>query len=384
MTVGHVSNVPGTMESCPTYYSRQETDHSPTRTRLLFLAPSFRLLRSSCRLILQDDGSGWLERIDFREMKLFRNLDELPDRFRRGALSIGNFDGVHRGHARILERLAAMARRVGGPALVFTFDPHPAQILRPDRAPSPLTWTERNAELLLRAGADAVIAHPADLDFLQRDARQFFAEVVRGRLDAQAMVEGANFLFGRNRSGDIGLLQQFCDEAGILLDVVQPLEIDGAIVSSSRLRALIAAGDIDGAGRLLTQPYRIRGRVIRGAGRGRTLGYPTANLGQVDTLVPGEGIYAGRAWVGETPFAAAVSIGPNPTFEEGPRKIEIYLIGYEGSLYDQVLEVEFLARLRDVRRFESAEALIAQMNRDVALTGEIVARYEAGPAVYNP
>lgn len=311
-------------------------------------------------------------------MNLFRNLDELPERFRHGAVSIGNFDGVHLGHARIVERLAAMARRVGGAALVLTFDPHPARILRPDHAPAALSWTERNAELLLQAGADAVVAHPTDREFLELDARHFFDRIVRRQLDARAMVEGSNFFFGRQRSGDIDVLRQFCSEADVALEVVEPVEIEGDVVSSSRLRAIIAAGQIDRACRLLTQPYRIRGAVIRGAGRGRSLGYPTANLGQVDTLVPGEAIYAGRAWTQGVAFPAAIAIGPNPTFGEQSHKIEVYLIGFAGSLYQQWIEVEFLTRLRDVRRFESAEQLTAQMDRDVAAATEAVARYESG------
>ncbi len=308
-------------------------------------------------------------------MKLFRNLDQLPERFRCGALSIGNFDGVHRGHARIVEELLAAAREVHGPAVVFTFDPHPARILRADQAPAPLGWTDRKAQLLGELGVDAVVAYPTDEAFLRLEAREFFDRIVRRRLDARAMVEGTNFFFGHNRTGTIRVLRQLCDDAAVTLRVVDPIEVDGVIVSSSRVREAIAAGHVGQARAMLGRWHRLRGTVIRGSARGAKLGYPTANLGRIDTLLPGEGIYAGRAWAQGAAWPAAVSVGPNPTFDEGTLKIEAYLIGYQGSLYDQTIELDFIDRLRGVQRFASVDELVAQMDRDTAATREVVGQY---------
>lgn len=305
-------------------------------------------------------------------MKLIRRADELPEEFRQGALAIGNFDGVHRGHALIVERLVARARALSGPAVVLTLDPHPATILRPHYIPPPLTWIERKAELLGRLGVDALIAYPIDEAFLEMTAQEFFDRIVGDWLQARAMVEGVNFFFGRDRRGDVRRLQDFCQAVGVTLDVIEPLETGGRIVSSSRIRELIAAGRIDRAGQMLTQPYRIRGRVVRGEGRGRKLGYPTANLDGIDTLLPGEGIYATRALVEGVAWPAAVSIGPNPTFGEGRLKVEAFLIGFDASIYDQTIELDFLARLRDIVRFGSVEALVAQLARDVAATEKVV------------
>jgi len=299
-------------------------------------------------------------------VKILRSLDNLPDEFRRGALAIGNFDGVHLGHARIVERLLEKARHVGGPAVVFTFDPHPVQLLRPQFAPPPLTGTDRKVQLLAELGVDLLIAYPTDAAFLQLSARQFFDEIVCRRLEARALVEGANFFFGHDRRGNVEVLRQFCAGAGIELDVVEPVLSGGQVVSSSRIRALLAQGKVDQVRQMLTQPYRIRGTVIHGAGRGVQLGYPTANLAGVRTLLPCEGIYAGRAWADGSAWPAAISLGPNPTFDEGGLKIEAHLIGYRGSLYDRPLEVDFLERLRGVQRFSSVESLIAQMEHDVA------------------
>jgi riboflavin kinase / FMN adenylyltransferase len=304
-------------------------------------------------------------------VRLIRRLDDLPEDLRHCAVAIGNFDGVHVGHARIAERLLEQSRRLGGPAVVFTFDPPPARLLRPEAAPPPLTWIDRKVELLGQLGVDAVIAYPTDAALLQLGPREFFDQIVRGRLGAQAMVEGANFFFGHRRQGNVELLGRFCRDSGVTLEVVEPVVIDGQAVSSSRVRSLVAEGRVDVVRGLLTQPYRIRGIVVRGAGRGAKLGFPTANLDAVLTLLPAEGIYAGRALTGGALWPAAISLGPNPTFGEGSRKIEVHLIGYQGDLYDRPLEVDFLARLRDVVRYDSVEQLIAQMDRDIAESRQI-------------
>jgi len=311
-------------------------------------------------------------------VQLIRSLDNLPEALRHGAVSIGNFDGVHLGHARIVRRLVSRARRAGGAAVIFTMDPHPARLLRPGEAPPPLTWIDRKAELLAELGVDAVIAYPTDEAFLNLEARQFFDQWVRQRLDARAMVEGRNFFFGRGRQGDVELLGEFCRECGIELEVVEPVEVDGQAVSSSRVRSLVDAGEVERVRRMLTRPYRLRGTVIRGAGRGAGLGYPTANLAAVSTVLPAEGIYAGRALVDGSVWPAAISIGPNPTFDEGRLKIEVYLIGYRGDLYGRPVEVDLLSRLRGVERFASVEELLDQMGRDVAASQAIAAEYEAG------
>ncbi len=310
-------------------------------------------------------------------MKLIRDLDSLPENLRGGAVSIGNFDGVHMGHAKIVERLVVEARRIKGPALVFTFDPSPAQILRPDRAPPPLTWLARKVQLLTALGVDAVIAYPTDEAFLRQEPRQFFDQILRGKLNTQALIEGPNFFFGHDRHGNTGLLARYCAEAGMTMDMVPPVEIDGQMVSSSRLRTLIGEGQVELARRMLRQPYRIHGLVIHGAGRGSELGYPTANLANVDTLLPAEGIYAGRAIVDGKFWPAAISLGPNPTFGEGSLKVEIHLVDFRGDLYDRDLEVDFLARLRDIQRFDSIAKLVVQMDRDIDRTRAIAAESTA-------
>ncbi|MGA2067718.1 MAG: bifunctional riboflavin kinase/FAD synthetase [Thermoguttaceae bacterium] len=309
---------------------------------------------------------------------LFRSLDDLPARFRGGVVSIGNFDGVHLGHSEIIGRLAGLARRVGGPAVVLTFDPHPACLLRPAEAPVPLCWTERKAELLASLGADAVVAYPTTRELLHQEPREFFDEIVVGRLAARGLLEGRNFFFGHHRRGTVELLGQFCGEAGIPLEVVEPKTIGREMVSSSRIRRLIAAGQVDEARHLLGRPHRVRGVVGHGRGRGIRLGYPTANLEQIDVLLPGEGIYAGQARLPSAVRPAALSVGPNPTFDDSAVKVEAFLLDYLGHLYAQPMEIDFLARLRDIIRFASAGELVAQIALDAQQTREIAGQGLSG------
>jgi riboflavin kinase / FMN adenylyltransferase len=310
-------------------------------------------------------------------MRLLRSLDNLPNDLRRGAVTIGNFDGVHRGHAKLVERLLAKARELGGPAIVFTFDPHPVRLLRPESAPPPLTWTDRKAQLLDELGVTAIIAYPTDENLLQLSPEEFFQQIVQEKLAARGIVEGPNFFFGRGRAGRIDTLGRLASAAGISLEIVQPGKVGAEFVSSSRVREAIAAGDVDLARQLLTRPYRLRGMVTHGAGRGAKIGFPTANLAAIDTLLPAQGVYAGTAITPAGNWPAAVNIGPNPTFGEQTLKVEVHLIDFAGSLYGQPLEVDFLSRLRSIRPFESIEALKTQLKSDIAAAREIAVREPA-------
>lgn len=309
-------------------------------------------------------------------MKLLSNLNDFSDDLRGGAVTIGNFDGVHLGHARLVRCLRKLADEIHGPAVVFTFDPHPAWILRPDAAPQPLIWNERKAEIIAELGADVVVIYPADRAFLELDARQFFDRIVRDRLGASAMVEGPNFFFGRSRGGTLEVLRRFCAEAGMRMEVAEPVEMNAQVVSSSRIRTAVIEGRMDDARHMLGRPYRIRGVVTRGAGRGAKLGYPTANITRIDTLLPRDGIYAGRAWVDRTAYTAAISLGSNPTFDETALKVEVFLLDFQGDLYDCPLQIDFFARLRETKRFDSVNALIDQMTLDVAAARSIAVEAE--------
>ena len=305
-------------------------------------------------------------------MHVFRSIDTIPPEFHRCALAIGNFDGVHRGHAQLVERIRHYAERVGGKSLVFTFDPHPVSLLRPELTPVPLTWTERKAELLARLGIDAMVAYPTDRNLLSLSPDEFFRIIIMDAIGANAVVEGPNFYFGKDRRGDVELMEKLCAANDIEFEVAQPVNVDGddEFVSSSRIRREIGKGNLSAANSMLTQPYRIRGIVAHGAGRGATIGFPTANLENIDTLLPGEGVYAGKATFGETEFASAINIGPSPTFGDPNKRVEVHLIDFDGSLYGERLEVDFFTRLRTIQSFQGPAALTAQLNLDVAAARE--------------
>jgi riboflavin kinase/FMN adenylyltransferase len=299
--------------------------------------------------------------------------DDFPARCRNGAIAVGNFDGAHRGHAALLASLARRAAKVGGPAVAVTFDPHPLTILRPDIRVELLTTPDQRADYLVQLGADEVVILHVTAKLLDLRAEEFFAGVIRDRLTARAVVEGPTFAFGKGREGDLALLARLCADSGMMLDVIGPVDLGGGEVSSSRIRADLHRGDVAHARQLLGRDYRLRGVVAAGARRGRTLGFPTANLGHVETLVPGDGVYAVRVTVPDgSTRAGAANVGPNPTFAEQVRKIEVHLLDFAGDLYDESLSVDFVERLRDTRPFAGVPDLVAQLTRDVAATRSLV------------
>lgn len=305
-------------------------------------------------------------------MKLQHGFEN-PVNYAGGFVAIGNFDGVHRGHQRMISTLVDRAQSEGVPSVVLTFDPHPIEILRPEHAPPSLTTLARKAELLAKHGVDCVIAYPTDHALLQLSPEEFFQKIIRKELNARGLVEGPNFFFGRNRSGDVQTLKNLCEATQLSLEIVSPVRVGERLVSSSTIRGLIGAGEIAEAVELLGDAYRITGTVRTGAGRGRTIGFPTANLEDVQTLLPTDGVYAGTANIDGRTLAAAIHIGPNPTFQDGRQKLEVHLIDFAGDLYDRPLSVDFWDRIRGTQRFESPEALQAQLTVDVQHALEIVA-----------
>jgi riboflavin kinase / FMN adenylyltransferase len=298
--------------------------------------------------------------------------EPFPDACRDGALTIGNFDGVHRGHQALLEELRLQAGNIGGPAVAMTLEPHPVQLLRPGTTPAALTTLDDRTRLMQAHGADHVIVLQTTAALLEQTARAFFDVAIRRGLRARAVVPGFNFVFGHNREGTAALLAELCREAGVVCTPVPPLHVDGLPVSSSRIRGELAAGNVAAAAMLLGRPYSLTGIVGTGQQRGHKIGFPTANLEEVATVVPGNGVYAtvvhhaGRSWAG------AANIGPNPTFGEQDRKIEVHLLDFAGELKGVTLTVEFLERLRETRRFAGAAELVAQLHADIAAARRIV------------
>jgi riboflavin kinase/FMN adenylyltransferase len=299
--------------------------------------------------------------------------DRPPSDVRGGAVTVGNFDGVHQGHAFLMAALKDVARKVNGPAVAVTFDPHPLTLLAPGRISAPLTTVADRAELLHAAGADAVVVLRTTTDLLAMQARDFLAKILGERFAVRSVVEGYNFRFGHKRAGDLDLLAAWCRDERIALTVVPPLLRDGEPVSSGRVRAALAEGNVEAAADLLGRPYRLRGTVGTGARRGRSIGFPTANLDRPETLLPGDAVYAARAVLEDgSVWPAALNIGPNPTFGENARKVEAHLIGFEGDLYGRMLALDLVARLRELVKFTGPEQLVRQLRTDVEKTTRLL------------
>ena len=322
-------------------------------------------------------------------MQRFTGLDAVPVGFGPSVVTIGNFDGVHRGHQAVLASVVDAARRRGVPAVAVTFDPHPRAVLRPESAPPVLTTTEDRLRLLEAAGLDAVLLIAFTLEFAQWSPERFVREVFVDALHAQAVVVGRDTRFGHRNSGDLGTLRELGEKLGFEVEVVEEFgpvqgdaEADGRRRwSSSWVRQLLAAGDVAAAAEILGRPHRVVGVVVHGDHRGRELGYPTANLAQ-DAVgqIPADGVYAGRLVRPALPpgapdavLPAAISVGTNPTFDGTQRRVEAYVLDRDDlDLYGERVAVEFVERLRPTLRFDGVEALVEQMSADVARSRHVL------------
>jgi riboflavin kinase/FMN adenylyltransferase len=291
----------------------------------------------------------------------------VPGALRGGVVALGNFDGFHKGHQAVVGRAVARARAEGRPALVATFDPHPVRHFRPDAPPFRLTSLDQRQRLFAAAGADAMIVFGFDRELAATDADDFVAQRLLGLIGAAGVVTGEDFTFGRGKGGNVEVLARLGAEHGFSVDSVGPVEEDGEPISSSRIRDALKAGDCDTAARLLTRPFAIEGVVEHGDKRGRTLGYPTANLSLGNYLRPRFGIYAvrGRLPGGEVVTGAA-SLGIRPTFDPPKELLEPYFFDFAGDLYGQTIEVELVSFLRPEEKFAGLDALKAQMDADCA------------------
>jgi len=310
----------------------------------------------------------------------WRGVDEIPSNWGRCVVTIGVFDGVHAGHQRIIGRAVEVARERGLPAVVLTFDPHPSEIIRPGSHPPVLTAARHKAELIEELGVDVMCVLPFTPDLRRQTADEFVHAVLVERLHVSAVVVGENFRYGSKAAGDVASLTAAGQRFGFAVEGV-PLEgREGTTFSSTYVRSLVEAGDVEEAARVLGREHRVEGLVVRGDQRGREIGYPTANLSLLPwSAVPADGIYAGRLFrylhAGGEELAAAISIGTNPTFAGREHRVEAYVLDFDGDLYGERVGLSFTARLRNTERFDDVAGLVAQMAKDVDRTRELVARH---------
>jgi len=299
--------------------------------------------------------------------------DAIDEPLLRPVLTVGNFDGIHAGHQAILRTVVERARTLEGQAVVYTFEPHPRKVLQPDRAPRLLVTPDQKLELLEQAGVDAVVVEPFSLEFAKTSAERFVRERLHQRLQPLEVYVGYDFHFGRDREGSMRMLTELGPRLGFAVTIIPEVTMDEGDVNSTRIREVLGEGRVEHANAMLGRPYAVRGRVVKGQQRGRSLDFPTANLDAENEVLPAVGVYAGflrlldeREDLGAAGWRAVVNVGRRPTFEDdGAVVVEAHCLDFDNDLYGSRVEVSFRHHLRAEQRFEGVDALRAQIRVDV-------------------
>ena len=309
-------------------------------------------------------------------MQRWRGLDAVPSGWGRSVVIVGVFDGVHRGHQQLIGAAVAQGRERGLPTVLITFDPHPAEVVRPGSHPARLTSLRRRADLVAELGVDAFLVLPFTIELARMSPAEFAHEVLVERLHAAAVMVGRNFTFGHRAAGNFTVLGELGARFGFAVEGVE-LTTDSArdhiTFSSTYVRACIDAGDVEAAAAALGRPHRVEGVVVHGYQRGRQLGFPTANIASPPyTALPADGVYAGRFVIGDRLLPAAVSVGSNPTFSGTERTVEAYVLDVDENFYGHEVGVDLVARLRGQERYDDLDTLIAAIENDVARTRAVL------------
>lgn len=307
-------------------------------------------------------------------MKIIQGTRTLQTPFQASVLTIGNFDGVHLGHQALVRRVVELAGQLGVPSVVMTFEPHPVKVLYPDRKLHRIFDIEDQIEMLGKLGVDFLVIEPFSREFSQLPPERYLLEWIYKPFVPEKLVVGYDFSFGANRQGSIDFLKEHAKPLGFEVEVVPPVKVGDVLVSSTRIRQAVEIGDVKLAGDLLGRRFYVQGLVEKGAGRGRTIGVPTANLRTSAEMIPARGVYSAWAFVRDQKWKAAVNIGFNPTFAQSGHhgiSVEAHLIGFTSEtaksvdLYGETVRVEFVSRLRDERKFASVEELVNQIRHDI-------------------
>ena len=312
-------------------------------------------------------------------MRVFRNVPDRDDRLGDTVCTVGNFDGVHRAHQDLLREVQEAAVATGHTSALVTFDPHPSRLLTPDNAPPLLTTVRQKLELIERASIDVAVLIPFDRPFAALSPERFGRDVLVGALHARRLFVGPNFFFGRDRRGDVEFLRRFAATGGPEVTVIPPRIDDGEAISSSRIRAALAAGDLDAVHRMLGRPYRVDGKVVTGQHKGKLLGIPTANLALENEMVPPDGVYVTEFEISGRRFGSVTNIGQRPTFPAAGHAVETHILDFDEQIYGEDVRLRFLARLRDERRFPDLDALREQIGRDIDAARRLLAHQPEPP-----
>ncbi len=312
-------------------------------------------------------------------MKIIQDLYNIHSPFKRAVVTIGNFDGVHKGHQAIFQQVIEKARSIKGTPVVITFEPHPVRVLKKNGRPPLITLFEQKMELIAQAGIKVVVCIPFTEAFAGITAKRFLEEILIKQIGMKAIVIGKDYAFGKNRKGDVEFLKKYADRYGfevIVIDWVQAYARSTRRISSTRVRELVMAGEVKKTFNLLGRYYQIRGRVVSGRNRGgRLLGFPTANINLVDELCPKMGVYAVTVELGKKKYKGVANIGYSPTFEDHQFTIEVHILDFKGELYGKAIRVNFIRRIRNEKRFASIDALSKQIAKDIQTARNVLADF---------
>ena len=306
-------------------------------------------------------------------MSVIKDLTELESPIKNPVLTIGNFDGVHRGHLALFDKVKTLARDIQGQSVVMTFEPHPIKVVKPGNGPPLITPAEQKLKLIAEAGIDVILCLPFNTEFAAISAKDFVNELLVKKIGVKEIVVGYDYSFGAGRQGNIDFLRKMGEELGFKVHVVEPIHLNDTLVSSTSIRNLVKEGNLSEAKRLLGRNYQITGIVKIGMGRGgKILGFPTANLIPVDELIPKKGVYAVKAYIYDKEYNGVCNIGVNPTFGGTALSIETHVLDFSGDIVGEKFTIKFISRLRDEKTFNSKDELAAQIEKDVVKAREIL------------
>lgn len=305
-------------------------------------------------------------------MEVFQGIQSIQRALKNPAITIGNFDGVHKGHQALFERVKQWARDLDGQSVVMTFNPHPIEVLFPQKPLSFITSHQKKLDLIASCGIDATIVIPFDHEFSRMTAREFVEIVLVEKIGAKAIIVGYDYRFGKGREGDIAFLKELGKQHGFEVDVVSGIRLNDTTVSSTAIRQMIVHGQVKEANRLLGRFFEVSGTVIAGRKRGVTLGFPTANIRMPALASPRTGVYVVEAEIEGKTYGGAANLGYNPTFGDNELSLEVHLFDFNRDIYDKPITVRFIDRLRDERRFSGPQELVEQIRKDVDTAKQIL------------
>ena len=309
-------------------------------------------------------------------MILITDLGKINERFNKSIITLGNFDGLHLGHQELIRKIILRAKESGGLSMVVTFRPHPLKILAPEKCPPLISIYEEKIQLLEKLGIDVLVKIPFTLDFSKMEPREFVHDVLVDLLGAKEIFVGYNYRFGKGRKGNMQMLRDLGKELGFIVREVEQVSLNGEVISSTRIRQLLINGEVEHAAKLLGRPYALCGIVVKGDGRGRGLGFPTANLASRHSIIPSNGVYAVRLLVRDKYYNGIVNIGMRPTFDAKSMAIEVHIFNFDEDIYGEEMTVYFAGKIREEKKFVSAEALIDQIKADINIALDMLSEQQ--------